>query len=70
MCLCVCLCQRLESDIDGKSAVLSRLSSLCDSVTTTDKLSSFDASQLRRSVDELNSEFERLRDKAAQRRAL
>jgi len=66
-----CVWQRIESDIDNKTAELVAVCSQCRSVTNDSTAACCRGStELLRTVDELKSQFERLRAKADQRRHL
>ena len=79
MCLCksldvadLCLRQRLETDIESKAAEFASLATLCQLVSSEQascRLTA-DVSGLQRTVDEINTEWDSLRDRAAQRRQL
>jgi len=71
--VCVCVWQSVESDIDGHTALLVSLSSVCATMLSDADMPcrvTDDVSNVRTSLDDLKRQSHQLRDKAAQRRQL
>jgi len=64
----VCVCQHLEADIESKSASLTSLTSVCESLVS--EHASADVVDLQRTVDELKSQLNDVSSNAAKRRHL
>ena len=64
----MCVCQQLEADIESRSASLTSLLSMCESLVTEHATS--DVVDLQRTVEELKSHLNDASNNAAKRRQL